>query len=161
MTVKGIIVDKNQEVSHYIKEYPGGTYIKEIEIGNEPEIPTAVPHYELEGREELMKLLGKFKNGSPLSKELAGIDEHGERLVMQNSEIYIEKSYRSDAYFSEYDYDEDGYSKATFHGWDSIPAIVSEKTGVPVDTVSTGDGEKLWFGVHVFCHDFAKLKEIK
>lgn len=181
MRVLGVLVDDKNKTTHYILHYPAGKIIeraaevkrkvlkdarfynfKNLEVlDGELNLTKPVFRYRVEGWDALNALLKYFEKGSPLSKRLANIDEDKVDLIFNDVGISINKGYRGDTYFSEYDYDSNGYNDAQFDGWEIIPHIVSKETGIPEDDISTGGGEKLWFGVTVDCRSIVKLKKIK
>lgn len=181
MRVLGVLLDNKEEITHYILHYPAGKYIESaaevkrkltkdarfyecenLEVSDGELILTnPVFRYLVDGWDDLLALLTQFEKGSPLSKKLAGIAEHDAKLGFDDIGVFIEKSYRSDDFFSDYDYNETGYNDAQFNGWETIPKIVSSATGMPEANISTGGGEKLWFSVNVNCRSIVKLKKLK
>jgi hypothetical protein len=176
MKIIGVVVNEENKETHYLSSFPAGVFVKtsqEVKTyistlgdfftvegvtleGNSLVLTSELPRYRIEGWDKLKTILKEFQKRSALSKELAGIDEEEVELKMQNG-LSIHKSYRDGDYFTEYDYEENGYNDAQFTGWESIRELVSKQIGVPKEAVWANGGEKLWFGVEVDCKDFAKL----
>ncbi|MCA1064784.1 hypothetical protein QTG56_24570 (plasmid) [Rossellomorea sp. AcN35-11] len=178
MNIKGLVVNEDDNVKFFIvdlynnevvytvsqlKESMDFYKVEGIEIKNGAlSLTKNFPKYKLEGLEKIESIMTILESNMELKKQLAGIDEKAVSLSFSHNNICIIKSFRDADYFTDYDYEEDGYNSAEFTGWDTIPMIVAPhlKGIVSKDKISCGGGEKLWFSVEVYCNEFAKLEEI-
>lgn len=176
MEIKGLIVNAEKKIKFFMVQYTYNFVVlnvndmkKQVEYFGAKgiEIRDGVltltqkfPKYQIEGLDKIEAIMNTLENNRELKKELAGIDEESVRLNISSidNSISVTKSFRDDDFFTDYDYDSNGYNDAQFIGWDTIPDIVAPHlNGVPKEKISCGGGEKLWFSVEVNCDGFAKL----
>lgn len=182
MEIKGLIEDQDKKIKFFMVQYHYNFVVhnvqemkKHIEFfgskGTGLEIIDGVltvkknfPKYLIEGLDKVETIMNTLEHNREIKKELAGIDEESVSLNISSHDhsISVIKSFRDSDYFTEYDYDSNGYNDAQFHGWDTIPDIVAPHLNgiVPKEKISCGGGEKLWFSVDVSCDEFAKLVRI-
>lgn len=183
MKIEGLIVNELKEIAFFIVNYGYGRVVHSV-----PEMKKQVktistmldiegveikdgvlaltktfPHYQIEGLKEVQSIMNIMETNPNLKKELCGIDEEEVELSLSYGSIRILKSFRNPDFFTDYDYESNGYNDAEFIGWDTIPTIVAPYLEgiVDKDSISCGGGEKLWFSVEVYCDKFAKLVKVK
>jgi hypothetical protein len=174
MKVTGLILDAEKKIKYFMVKYHYNTAvhsvsemikrmdyyeIKGVEMGNGVlTVTQKFPKFQIEGLDKVEAIMHTLEHNKELKKKLAGIDEESVRLSVSNDSICVIKSFRDDEFFTDYDYDSNGYNDAQFIGFDTIPDIVAPYlNGISKERISCGGGEKLWYSVEVYCNEFAKL----